>query len=588
MLLESGVASVKEKNVRKKKTAMENGFIIQRRITRGFFTATALTGIAALIGCIVLIVLAVNYGNILTYYGFAQGDMGKTMVAFADTRSAMRAAIGYSEETAIANAKAEHESKVASTKEYMAITKESLKSPEELECFSRIEATLEEYWVLEQEIIAEGATVHMAASMQAQSKVVEKLDPLYNEIYSAMTELMAMKVNGGDAKHSVIRMVATVFAAISFLLIVFSVMKSYKMGASIAHEIAAPLEKLSERFKGFAQGDLSTPFPETDNQDEVAVMIEDAAAMAENLNLIIGDAGRMLGEMAKGNYDVHAEMEERYVGDFQKLMSAMRQMNRQVSAALVHIEDASDQVSVGADNLANGAQALAEGATEQAGAVEELQATITSITEGVLQAAQYTANSYKEAEQYAQEADNSRIEMKEMMAAMERINETSKKIENIISEIEDIASQTNLLSLNAAIEAARAGEAGRGFAVVADQIRNLAEQSARSAVDTRDLIGGALREIEEGNKTVDRAAASIEGVVQGMKHLAETSRELSSQARQQAEAMKQVEQGIEQISEVVQSNSATAQESSATSEELSAQAISLKELVGQFTLRRDV
>ena len=79
-----------------------------------------------------------------------------------------------------------------------------------------------------------------------------------------------------------------------------------------------------------------------------------------------------------------------------------------------------------------------------------------------------------------------------MMNAMNRINETSQNIGNIISEIEDIASQTNLLSLNASIEAARAGDAGRGFAVVADQIRKLAEQSTQSAVDTRQLIEGSL------------------------------------------------------------------------------------------------
>ena len=118
-----------------------------------------------------------------------------------------------------------------------------------------------------------------------------------------------------------------------------------------------------------------------------------------------------------------------------------------------------------------------------------------------------------QAKKYAYEADNSRTEMKAMVEAMARINETSKNIENIISEIEDIASQTNLLSLNASIEAARAGEAGRGFAVVADQIRQLAEQSTKSAVDTRELIEGSLQEISEGNKAAESAAASIEIVV---------------------------------------------------------------------------
>ena len=184
----------------------------------------------------------------------------------------------------------------------------------------------------------------------------------------------------------------------------------------------------------------------------------------------------------------------------------------------------------------------------------------------------------------ADEADNSRAQMKAMVDAMARINDTSKKIENIISEIEDIASQTNLLSLNASIEAARAGEAGRGFAVVADQIRQLAEQSTKSAVDTRELIEGSLQEINEGNKAAENAAASIETVVEGIEKIAEASRNISVVSKDQATAMDQAEQGVNQISEVVQANSATAQESSATSEELSAQAVSLDELISKFIL----
>ena len=174
--------------------------------------------------------------------------------------------------------------------------------------------------------------------------------------------------------------------------------------------------------------------------------------------------------------------------------------------------------------------------------------------------------------------------MKAMVDAMTRIDETSKKIGDIISEIEDIASQTNLLSLNASIEAARAGEAGRGFAVVADQIRQLAEQTTKSAVNTRDLIEGALQEIEDGNKAADRAAQSIADVVDGIQKIAESSKGTSEVARGQADAMDQAEAGVNQISEVIQNNSAAAEESSATSQELSAQATSLDDLVSKFVL----
>ena len=147
---------------------------------------------------------------------------------------------------------------------------------------------------------------------------------------------------------------------------------------------------------------------------------------------------------------------------------------------------------------------------------------------------------------------------------MEQINETSEKISNIIGEIEDIASQTNLLSLNASIEAARAGEAGRGFAVVADQIGKLAEQSAQSAVNTRELIGGTLEEIHAGNEAVDHASQTLSVIVEGVRRIAQDSEELNQIAAAQSDA--------------------AAEELSATSEELLAQSENMTNLVKQFKL----
>ena len=166
------------------------------------------------------------------------------------------------------------------------------------------------------------------------------------------------------------------------------------------------------------------------------------------------------------------------------------------------------------------------------------------------------------------------------------IRKMNEEIDTIITQIEDIASQTNLLSLNASIEAARAGEAGKGFAVVADQIRNLAEQSAKSAVDSKALIEAAIHEVGDGNMYAEKASTSLREVVDGIQAIADSAKKIKEISIEQADSMEQVEATAERIAEVVQNNSAAAQETSATSEELTAQATTLSGMVSVFKLRQ--
>ena len=560
---------------------------IQERLKKCFTVVALLASIAGVIGAIMMLIIAAQYKHALTNYGFSQGDIGKAMIVFADARSAARGVIGYNDENLTSQLLATHDEKKQKFEDYWATVAETCVTKDEKELYDETTALVNQYWEAEQKAIDLGKSTDEDADLQAQQMMTDEVSPLYEQVYSLTVDLLNTNVNEGDSLEARLSAMSIIFLIVIVAMIVFAMMQAMRMGNSIAKGIAVPLGELSDRFTTFAKGNLTDPFPVVDTQDEVADMINTANEMKETLKLVIADCGKHLADMASGNFDIRTDCPEVYQGEFEKLLLAMRDMKDQMIVTLRSIEDASSQVSAGSTNLAEASQSLAEGATEQAGAVEELQATITSITENIEKAADQAHESYVQAKRYADEADNSRVQMTAMVDAMTRINETSKNIENIISEIEDIASQTNLLSLNASIEAARAGEAGRGFAVVADQIRQLAEQSTKSAVDTRELIEGSLEEIAEGNKAADKAAASIETVVEGIGKIAESSRNVSQVSRDQATAMEQAEQGVNQISEVVQANSATAQESSATSEELSAQAVSLDELISKYVLPQE-
>ncbi len=563
-----------------------NEMKVGKKLSNAFLFTAVMSSIAAIFALVALVIVGVQYSEALKNYGFAQGDIGKALVSFADVRSNTRGALGFNDTATVDELMKSHEETKEQFLDYWKTVENAVVTADEKKVYKDTTDKINAYWDIDQNVLEMGKDPNSMDRGRAQAQAMDDMKPAYDAIYSNMVKLMEMKVSYGKQLENKLKIVLIVFLILIVAIIAITMVVSQKIGRGIASGIANPLAALGERLKTFAKGDLTSKFPEHNGNDEIAEMIHTAEEMAGDLKIIINDASYVLEGMAEGDYTTTSKHHDGYEGEFSDLLKAMQGLKRQMNETLGQVTDSARQVTFGSENLAQSAQALAEGATNQAAAVQELQATFAEVAGGIEKTAEKVENSYEIANTYAKKADESRSDMLAMVDAMKRITETSQKIGNIISDIEDIASQTNLLSLNASIEAARAGDAGAGFAVVADQIRRLAEQCAQSAVDTRELIEASLSEVEEGNQAAENVAKAIENIVDGIEHVAVNSKELSEISKQQADTISQTEKGIGQISEVVQTNSATAEETSATSQELSAQSVSMNELASKFKLKQ--
>lgn len=350
--------------------------------------------------------------------------------------------------------------------------------------------------------------------------------------------------------------------------------------------ILEPIRRLTEAADKISKGsfDIGTP---CDYQDELGQLSDSFEKTAFTLKLLIGDLKQLVSAFAEGDFDVRSTCPEAYVGDFSQVFEKLVKMVTDVSQVLQGLQLSADQVAAGAGQLATSAQDIAEGASEQASAVEELVTTVTDVTGQVLENTRSTDIVHDKAKVVGVQAKNSQDKMAELAEAMERISRTSQNVEKVIAGIEGIAAQTNLLSLNASIEAARAGEAGRGFAVVAEEIRKLSEESAASAVESRNMIEASLTEVAAGNRVSEEAALALNNVMAELDEIIQEVANIRLSSDRQAVAVKDMEKGVQQISDVIQSNSAASEETSATSQELSASAMTLDELLRRFKLRKE-
>ena len=421
---------------------------------------------------------------------------------------------------------------------------------------------------------AEAAKIMIGSAYESYMSFVKQLNTLHDDF----------QVELDNAKT-----LANICTIIIFIVIIVTgiaiAVVATVIGKIITDSITEPVQQIDAAVASLRKGELSNIEMLTYESDDE---FGDTIRMLKEAMNILSDYVREISQevklIAQGDLTRNGDDITPFLGDFSELKESLVYILKRLNSTLSEISGIAEQVTHNAKEVESASKSLSDGATEQAGVIQELNATIDTVVDLAVDTAKETKNASERVKASANKANEEKEKMNVLLTEMEHITEISKEIGNIITDIEDIASQTNLLALNASIEAARAGEAGKGFAVVADQIGKLAADSAKSAVNTRDLIDKTLVEIQRGNSVTITTAEAFNQIISDMDSFAEMAENTMEKANAQAESLEQVGQGIEQLSGVVQSTAASSEENTAISINLSEGADKMNERVNRFKL----
>lgn len=406
-------------------------------------------------------------------------------------------------------------------------------------------------------------------------KVAEDINTKVENFVSyanANIEVSSKKVNAAVIQ-SLITMIIVIFITLIVLVM------TQKL---ITKRVVKPIGIIKDAAGELANGNLKIQIDYV-SEDEIGALATEIKDMIQSLNSYISDILHCMKEMEHGNLNVN--MNANFKGDFISLEKSITNFICSINDTMRKVNQSTNRVSNGSEQILEVAQTLAEGAVEQNTSIEKLSSNIIEMAQHVKEESEIAEKANKMVELVGKETIKGMEQMEHMIQAMNQIAGSSNEIVKVIRSIEDIASQTNLLSLNASIEAARAGEAGRGFAVVAGEVANLASESVEAVNHTTVLIDNSRQAVGKGSNIVEETAEMLKKVEAGVKQIIDIIHSIVQTSKEQAKFIESITREVTQISQVVMTVSATAEESEATSGELLEQVEQLNDLVGQFTLK---
>jgi methyl-accepting chemotaxis protein len=264
------------------------------------------------------------------------------------------------------------------------------------------------------------------------------------------------------------------------------------------------------------------------------------------------------------------------------LLHSLKRLATVLQSTMGEIRNSTQSISVASSEIAFGNQDLSVRTEQTASNLQRTASGMAELTSMVRQSADAASQANQLATSASEVALRGGSMVGQMVATMDDINQSSRKISDIIGTIDGIAFQTNILALNAAVEAARAGEQGRGFAVVASEVRSLASRSAEAAKQIKSLIGASVEKVESGLRLVQDTGGTMDEIVGSVKRVSDIIGEITVAAAEQSHGITEVNTAISELDQMTQQNAALVEQSAAAAESLKSQAQNLAQAVAVF------